>query len=226
MKKALLILCSVVLLSACGQQAPTDGSLTNASTSQSNSTSMANNTKQPCTTNQMDKPGSEDPVVTMETTMGTVKIRLFPCEAPKTVENFTELAKKGFYDGLLFHRVIKDFMIQGGDPQGTGTGGETWNGQPIPDEFSTLSHVKGAVSMANRGPNTATSQFFIVQNASGYTSLDGGYTVFGQVVEGMDIVDKIANTATDKCAPGEVRLGCDKPKTDVVMKKVTVAKGL
>lgn len=143
-------------------------------------------------------------------------MKFFPQFAPETVKNFTELAKKGFFDGLTFHRVIPGFMIQGGDPLGSGTGGETHKGPgtTLPGEVSKqLSHIRGAVSMANKGgdPNTATSQFFIVQNPDGAKFLDGGYTIFGQVFEGLDVVDSIANSPRD---------GNDKPFTAVVMEKV------
>ena len=152
----------------------------------------------------------------MVTNFGTIKIKLFPKEVPETVKNFTELAKKGFYDGLTFHRVINDFMIQGGDPEGTGRGGESYKGPGtvIPDEFSpNLKNIYGALSMANRGPNTGSSQFFIVQKEDGTPWLDGLHAVFGQVYEGMDIVDKIA--ALDK--------GDGTPKQKAVMKKVTIS---
>jgi peptidyl-prolyl cis-trans isomerase B (cyclophilin B) len=180
-------------------------------------------------------------LVEMETSMGTMKIKLFPEYAPKTVENFITHSENGYYDGLIFHRVIKDFMIQGGDPKGNGTGGESIYGQPFEDEFSDqLFNIRGALSMANAGPNTNGSQFFIVQNSAvdpgmksqmeqaGYPKdiieayenggtpwLDFRHTVFGQVIEGMDVVDKIANTPT---GPN------DKPKEDVVIHKITVLK--
>nr|WP_239587068.1 peptidylprolyl isomerase [Bacillus ectoiniformans] len=175
----------------------------------------------------------------MKTNKGIIKIKLFPEQAPKTVENFVTHSKEGYYEGLTFHRVIKDFMIQGGDPNGNGTGGESIYGQAFEDEFSPeLLHFRGALSMANAGPNTNGSQFFIVQNpnppaskeeleAAGYPeqaagyyaenggtpSLDSRHTVFGQVVEGMDIVDAIADVET-----GEA----DKPKEDVIIEKITV----
>lgn len=142
-------------------------------------------------------PQKGDSIITLETTYGVIKFKLFPELTPETAKNFIELSKKGFYDGLLFHRVIKDFMIQGGDPLGNGTGGETYKGPGtvLPDEISLLRHIRGALSMANRGPNTGTSQFFIVQAAAGTPWLDSKHTVFGQVFEGMDIIDAIANTA-------------------------------
>ncbi|MDY3982758.1 MAG: peptidylprolyl isomerase [Veillonellaceae bacterium] len=119
---------------------------------------------------------------------GDIVIELFPKEAPKTVANFEKLIKEGFYDGLIFHRVIPGFVAQGGDPLGTGVGGP---GYTIPDELegNFHKHVRGALSMAHRGPNTAGSQFFIVYESQPH--LDGVHTVFGQVIEGMDVVDQI-----------------------------------
>lgn len=161
-------------------------------------------------------------LVVMNTTLGPIKIKLFPEIAPKTVENFLTHAENGYYDGIIFHRVINNFMIQGGDPTGTGMGGESIFGNTFEDEFSMqLFNLRGALSMANAGPNTNGSQFFIVQasdaqgtakqmteggwpeeiakayEANGGTShLDQKHTVFGQVIEGMDTVDKIATVKT------------------------------
>ena len=123
----------------------------------------------------------------MNTTLGTIAIELFDDDAPKTVENFRTLAGKGFYDGVIFHRVIPDFMIQGGDPDGTGTGGP---GYTFEDEFNDHKVVRGALAMANAGPNTNGSQFFIVTTDAA-PWLDGKHTVFGQVTAGMDAVDAI-----------------------------------
>ena len=154
----------------------------------------------------------EGPRAIMHTNMGDITIQLYPEVAPKTVENFVTLAKKGYYNGLIFHRVIKDFMIQGGDPTGTGAGGESIYGAKFEDECSQeLHNFRGALSMANAGPNTNGSQFFIVQADSTY--LDGDYAGFGHVTDGMDVVDKIAETDTDYR---------DKPIVPQVMKKVTV----
>ncbi|WP_339147555.1 MULTISPECIES: peptidylprolyl isomerase [unclassified Sutcliffiella] len=180
--------------------------------------------------------------VEMETTEGKIVINLYPDAAPKAVENFITHAENGYYDGLIFHRVIEDFMIQGGDPEGTGRGGESIWGQPFEDEFSReMLHFKGALSMANSGANTNGSQFFIVHAdevaedmmesmiKSGYPEevielyeehggtpfLDFRHTVFGQVVEGMDVVDAIATVET-----GEA----DKPVEDVLIEKITVVK--
>ena len=129
----------------------------------------------------------------MQTTHGTITFELFDEDAPKTVQNFKDLAGKGFYDGLTFHRIIKDFMIQGGDPQGTGTGGP---GYTFEDEFNQHKVVRGALAMANAGPNTNGSQFFIVTTDAA-PWLDGKHTVFGQVTDGMDVVDALEGLPTD-----------------------------
>ena len=147
--------------------------------------------------------------MTMTTNKGPIVLELFDDDAPKTVENFKKLAADGFYDGLTFHRVIKDFMIQGGCPQGTGTGGP---GYQFEDEFNDHKVVRGALAMANSGPNTHGSQFFIV-TADEAPWLDGKHTVFGEVTGGMGVVDIIERLPTD---------GRDKPKEDAKMEKVTV----
>ena len=131
--------------------------------------------------------------MTMTTNKGEIVFEMFDDDAPKTVENFKKLATDGFYDGLVFHRVIKDFMIQGGCPQGTGTGGP---GYEFEDEINPHKVVRGALAMANAGPNTNGSQFFIVTTAAA-PWLDGKHTVFGEVSEGMDVVDKIGTLPTD-----------------------------
>ena len=129
---------------------------------------------------------------TMHTTEGAIELKFFDEDAPKTVENFRKLAGEGFYDGLLFHRIIKDFMIQGGCPQGTGTGGP---GYTFEDEFNDNKVVRGALAMANAGPNTNGSQFFIVTTDAA-PWLDGKHTVFGEVTGGMDVVDKLEGAQT------------------------------
>ena len=144
---------------------------------------------------------------TLHTSEGSIEIELFPEDAPKTVANFTKLAGDGFYDGLLFHRVIPDFMIQGGCPEGIGTGGP---GYQFEDEFNDHKVVKGALAMANSGPNTNGSQFFIV-TADACPWLDGKHTVFGRVTNGMDIADAISQLET---GPG------DRPREDVVIERV------
>lgn len=189
---------------------------------------------------QIDLANARGPQVTIETSMGTIQLQLFPEQAPKTVENFVTHAKAGYYDGMTFHRVIPNFMIQGGDPTGTGMGGESIWGQPFEDEFSPeLYNLRGALSMANAGPNTNGSQFFIVQDKDmtdqmqsqmkdagfpeeivdaykdgGTPWLDFRHTVFGQVIKGMDVVDAIAAVKTD---------ASDQPATPVTMDKVTVS---
>jgi cyclophilin family peptidyl-prolyl cis-trans isomerase len=130
---------------------------------------------------------------TMNTSEGAIELELFDQDAPKTVENFRKLASSGFYDGLTFHRVIKDFMIQGGCPQGTGTGGP---GYTFEDEINDHKIVRGALAMANAGPDTNGSQFFIV-TAREAPWLDGKHTVFGEVTEGLDVVDRLEGAQTD-----------------------------
>ena len=167
----------------------------------------------------------EDSKVTavIKTNRGDIKVALFPEQAPKTVKNFIELSKKGYYDGVIFHRVIPDFMVQGGDPTGTGMGGESIYGEKFEDEFSQeVFNLRGALSMANAGPNTNGSQFFIVQNqnvpanmlgqleGAGFPSeiieeykkggtpwLDFRHTVFGHVIEGMNVVDEMSSVKRD-----------------------------
>lgn len=150
----------------------------------------------------------------VDTTMGSFEIELFADKTPKTVENFTGLAKKGYYNGIIFHRVIADFMIQGGDPTGTGRGGESIWGKPFADEIvKDLKHSsKGILSMANAGPGTNGSQFFITLIPTPW--LDGKHTVFGEVISGMEVVEAIGKTQTLK--------PFDRPVVDVVINSVTV----
>jgi cyclophilin family peptidyl-prolyl cis-trans isomerase len=145
---------------------------------------------------------------TMQTNAGTIGLELFDEDAPKTVANFKKLAGEGFYDGLIFHRVIKDFMVQGGCPQGTGTGGP---GYTFEDEINDHKIVRGALAMANAGPNTNGSQFFVVTTEAA-PWLDGKHTVFGRVTDGMDVVDKIEGTQTD---------ARDKPVDDQRIESIT-----
>jgi cyclophilin family peptidyl-prolyl cis-trans isomerase len=147
---------------------------------------------------------------TMQTNHGAIELELFAADAPATVENFSKLARDGFYDGVIFHRVIRDFMVQGGDPTGTGSGGP---GYKFADEFNSHKIVRGALAMANAGPNTNGSQFFIV-TAEACPWLDGKHTVFGEVTSGMDVVDKIEGVPT---GPG------DRPLDDVRIESVTFA---
>jgi cyclophilin family peptidyl-prolyl cis-trans isomerase len=144
---------------------------------------------------------------TMTTNHGAIELELFDDDAPKTVDNFKKLAQDGFYDGVIFHRVIPDFMIQGGDPTGTGTGGP---GYQFEDEFNDHPVERGALAMANAGPNTNGSQFFIV-TADAAPWLDGKHTVFGKVTSGMDVVDAIAEVDRDRS---------DKPREEVRIESV------
>jgi peptidyl-prolyl cis-trans isomerase B (cyclophilin B) len=147
---------------------------------------------------------------TIHTSMGAIELELFAEDAPKTVENFTKLAGDGFYDGLVFHRVIPDFMIQGGCPRGDGTGDA---GYKFEDEFNDHPIVRGTLAMANAGPNTNGSQFFIV-TADATPWLDGKHTAFGQVTGGQDVVDAISAVDRD---------GHDKPRDAVTVERVTVS---
>lgn len=155
-------------------------------------------------------------IATLETNHGTIRFELLSNDAPKTVSNFQTLAGNGYYKNVTFHRVIKGFMIQGGDPTGTGAGGRSAYGKEFEDEINASSplyqggYVPGIVAMANRGPNTNTSQFFIMHKRS---PLPPNYTIFGRVTEGQDVVDAIASTPTD---------GRDRPLSPVVMNNVTV----
>ena len=146
----------------------------------------------------------------MQTNHGAIELELFDEDAPKTVENFRKLADDGFYDGVIFHRVIKDFMIQGGDPTGTGTGGP---GYTFEDEFNDHKVERGALAMANAGPNTNGSQFFVVTTDAA-PWLDGKHTVFGRVTGGMDAVDSIEGTDTD---------AADKPSSDALIERIDLA---
>lgn len=194
------------------------------------------------TAKQLRTPAVGDTTVTIHTTHGDIKILMFPEYAPKAVENFTTHARNGYYDGIIFHRVINDFMIQGGDPTATGCGGDSVFGGAFADEFHPEAHnLRGALSMANSGPNTNSSQFFIVQantlpdgmaeqmqdlpdafpqeivaaykELGGTPWLDYRHTVFGQVVDGVDIVDKIAAVPVN---------AQDKPLEDVIINGIDV----
>ncbi len=191
---------------------------------------------------QLSKPSKGESVAVMHTNMGDISIRFFPEYAPKAVENFITHSKNGYYNGLIFHRVINDFMIQGGDPTGTGMGGESIYKRSFEDEFSKeLHNIRGALCMANAGPNTNGSQFFIVQaksvpenmisqmkdmpesfpedivdyyeSAGGTPWLDFRHTVFGQVFDGMDVVDNIAGVEVGNA---------DKPINDVVINSIEI----
>ncbi|MCQ8260816.1 peptidylprolyl isomerase [Streptococcus suis] len=263
MKKRLFFaLASTILLTACASNSTTS---TEQSSSSSSSSTLATTTDTTASSKYakdlayaINNPDASFPqlssevadneaAVKIKTTEGDITIKLFPEQAPLTVENFLTHAKNGYYNGTIFHRVIKDFMIQGGDPLGNGTGGESiWAGKGttidagygFKDEISAfLYNIRGSLSMANAGAGTNGSQFFINQNTTdmssqlssskyptkiveaykngGNPNLDGKHTVFGQVIEGMDIVDKIAAVETDSS---------DKPKTDVKIESIEIVK--
>lgn len=247
MKKSKLLLAStglllsLFLLGACG-------SSSDSKTKDSNETKQSTTAKKDkVDLNKLELPqlnkevADNEALVEMVTTEGNIKIKLFPEQAPKTVENFIKHSKDGYYNGVKFHRVINDFMIQSGDPKGDGTGGESIWGKPFEDEISNqLYNIRGALSMANAGPGTNGSQFFIVQNTQdisdglllednpekiieaykngGASTLDGKHTVFGQVVDGMDIVDKIAKTEVEASPNGEMSV----PKKEIKIEKIEV----
>jgi len=200
-----------LLISGCGKQSENNAKGAAGSSPTASASASASTEPSPV------DPNASHPIVTIEMDNGKIiKAELYPEVAPNTVNNFISLIKKGFYDGTIFHRVIPDFMIQGGDPEGTGAGGPDY---AIPGEFSAngfknnLKHTRGVLSMARTGdPNSAGSQFFIVV-AEAYPSLDGQYAAFGKVTEGMDVVDEIVSLPTGTN---------DRPTTPPVMKKVTV----
>lgn len=199
----MVVVGSVFLLAGCGEE-PGGGSSSSGSAS-TQATSMAKDERAPATalgketvnpmSETLKKYDTANPVVKIETTLGAIVIELFPKEAPKTVENFLTLAKKGYYDGIIFHRVIPGFMIQTGDPTGTGTGGP---GYMFADEFSkSLRHDRpGRLSMANSGPGTNGSQFFITHGPTPH--LDDRHSIFGQVIEGQEVVTKIGAVPRDR----------------------------
>ena len=161
---------------------------------------------------------------TIETSKGTIEVELYPSEAPKTVANFTGLAEEGYFNGIIFHRISKGFVIQGGDPTGTGRGGRSIYGQEFADELDPNAqsyqegYLRGTLAMANRGPNTNTSQFFIMLKDAPW--MPKNYSIFGKVVKGMDVVDAIADVEIiPEMGPNDGR-----PKVDVVMKKITIKK--
>jgi peptidyl-prolyl cis-trans isomerase B (cyclophilin B) len=247
MKIKLISLMAVVLLSltACGTDSKDNTANGDTATNDGAATTEQKDDGQKVESGDYPQLSSEvaenERLVEMNTSMGSIKIKLFPEHAPKAVENFIKLSEDGYYNGVIFHRVIKDFMIQGGDPDGTGMGGESIYGAPFEDEFSDkLFNFRGALSMANAGANTNGSQFFIVQNSTmdpsvidqmkqagfpeevtaayekgGAYWLDGAHTVFGQVIEGMDVVDSIANVETE---------AGDRPAEEVVIKSIKVLK--
>ncbi|MEI7604048.1 MAG: peptidylprolyl isomerase [bacterium] len=167
----------------------------------------------------------KNPIVTMETSEGIIKLELYKNETPKTVENFVGLSEKGYYNGLTFHRAMKDFVIQGGDPKGDGSGGESFFGKPFEDEIFKYTdsykkgYVKGIIAMANSGANSNNSQFFITVGDLNST-LPKNYTIFGKVIEGQDVADKISTAEVVDNGNGEV----SKPVNPVTITKVTVEK--
>lgn len=235
---ATALLTTLILFAACGPKNEKKTADSSAAETKTSESVDLNALKLP----QLSETVSEDEdLIEMVTTEGSIEIKLFPKQAPKTVENFITHAKDGYYNNVLFHRVIENFMIQGGDPKGDGTGGESiWNGS-FDDEISNqLYNIRGALSMANAGKDaqgngTNGSQFFIVQNSDdmsdgllkdyypekiidaykkgGTPHLDGKHTVFGQVTKGMDVVDKIAAAETAEQ---------DKPKKDIRIEKINI----
>ena len=258
MKKFLyLALASSLLLAACSSSTDTSSSSSEAASSSSTDTTSSSQYAKDLAY-AINNPNANFPqlstdiadneaAVKIKTSAGDITIKLFPEEAPLAVENFLTHAKEGYYNGIIFHRVINGFMIQGGDPDGKGTGGQSiWSGKDdsidagngFKNEISAfLYNIRGALAMANAGADTNGSQFFINQNpadasgqlSSGKTpgkiieayknggnpSLDGGYTVFGQVIEGMDVVDKIASSETD---------ASDKPTSDIAINSIEIIK--
>lgn len=257
MKKFLYFaLASSLLLAACSSKTDTTASSSEASSTSTETTASGKYAKD--LAYAINNPNANFPqlstdiadneaAVKIKTSAGDITIKLFPEEAPLAVENFLTHAKEGYYNGIIFHRVINGFMIQGGDPDGKGTGGQSiWSGKDdsidagngFKNEISAfLYNIRGALAMANAGADTNGSQFFINQNpadasgqlSSGKTpgkiieayknggnpSLDGGYTVFGQVIEGMDVVDKIASSETD---------ASDKPTSDITINSIEIVK--
>lgn len=225
----------ILLLSGCGtkKEAETEKSKEPVEEIEKNtSTSKGENSMYPQLSKEV---ASNEALVVMNTTMGAIKIKLFPELAPKTVENFLTHAENGYYDGIIFHRIIQDFMIQGGDPTGTGMGGESIYGPKFEDEFSDKAfNLRGALSMANAGPGTNGSQFFIVQASrvdsrmvakypeeiiEAYTTnggtpwLDNKHTVFGQVIEGLEVIDEMALVQKN---------GNDKPLEDIKIESIEI----
>lgn len=235
MKTAAMILLAA-MLAACSSGEETNSEKTEPKEAETSS-ETASESKTSVELPQLSNEAAEDEaLVEMKTSMGILKIKLFPEYAPKAVENFLTHAEEGYYDGITFHRVMNEFMIQGGDPTGTGGGGESIYGENFEDEISeNLYNFRGALSMANAGPGTNGSQFFIVQATAapkeaftgihtdevvkayeklgGTPWLDGKHTVFGQVIEGMEVVDAIAAVET---------ADADKPVKDIVIESIEI----
>jgi cyclophilin family peptidyl-prolyl cis-trans isomerase len=202
-----ILILAVVILMGCGNNEQKTETKTKKD---ENKTETTQTEERKDTLKEKNEKKSDSDLVLMETSMGDIKIKLYMDKAPITAGNFKELIEQGFYDGIIFHRVIDGFMIQGGDPTGTGTGGSP---NTIPDELGEgLKHnKKGILSMANSGPNTGSSQFFITLVPTPH--LDGKHAIFGEVIEGMDVVEKIGKVKTD---------ARDKPVEEVVMEKITM----
>jgi len=213
----IIALCLLSIAACAGQTASEnkkpEGTISNVTTTNQMTNDKTGNL-------QLSPPAAGDTIAVIETDMGTIKLKLFTGQVPEMTKNFEELAKAGKFDNVPFHRVIKDFMIQTGDfTRKDGTGGYSYKGlgTELPDEIvPSLKHLYGTVSMANRGKNTNGSQFFIVTGKDGASMLDGGYTIFGQVYEGMDVAEKIA----DLYIPSSGQKGT--PSKAVNMTKVTV----
>lgn len=210
MKKILFVLLALMFVAGCAKAPVNNGEVKVEAYGENDSLIEQIEKNNLTEINQTEENNMAGTFVLLETTMGNMKIKLYEDKAPMTAKNFKDLVQKGFYDGTIFHRVIKNFMIQGGDPTGTGMGGP---GYKIKDEFGPgLKHDrKGLLSMANAGPNTGGSQFFITLVPTPW--LDGKHAIFGELVEGIDVLEKIGNTPTD---PG------DRPKTEVKIIKASV----
>ncbi len=206
MKKGLVLLTILVLLFLAGCQKQAD--FKEKTSNDKSATEQEGKTMTEAPKMQIDE--NKTYTAKMQTSLGDIEIKLYAKDAPKTVNNFVALAKKDFYNDTIFHRVIKDFMIQGGDPEGTGMGGP---GYQFEDEINSHKLVQGTLAMANAGPNTNGSQFFIV-TAKSTPWLDGKHTAFGEVTKGMDVVMKIQGVETGQS---------DKPAEDVVIKSVTIS---
>ncbi|MFH1198255.1 MAG: peptidylprolyl isomerase [bacterium] len=216
MRKYFLLIAFLLLIIACGQDKTNNQSEDLQKEETLSTTDQIKDTIEVKLDELLKLTDNDKLVATIQTNKGEMQVELFAKEAPVTVKNFAGLALKGYYNGLTFHRVIANFMIQGGDPTGTGAGGDSYYGIEFEDEFNpTLKHSNpGILSMANRGPNTNTSQFFITLVPTPW--LDGKHTIFGKVTKGLDVLQAIGKVATSK--------PYDKPVKDVIMEKVTIEK--
>jgi len=210
-KKLFVLLALPILLAGCTTTKQVDETIIKPAETISIKTDQMTKKKNPAKTEKNEEKTPKN--VVLHTSEGDITIKVFPKSAPQTVESFWKLSRDGKYDNVPFHRVIKGFMIQTGDfTNKNGTGGESWFGKAMPNEIDTkLTHKRGIVSMANAGPDTNGSQFFIVHKDSAF--LDGNYSIFGEVIKGMDIVDAIAETKT---LPG------DKPVEEILIEKTSL----